>query len=249
MATRITIPLYRPPARIRILRDAALPQVEPLALEDFAEPLYTDAPEPKDATEHSTVELPAEEPHFTIEQVQQEVQAAYERGFAEGQEVASAVLETELRTLTERVRSLDAVILNLQQQYAEAIRQIEPTVLDLAITIARAILGYEAEQSIACVVAQARAALEQYHGNDAVTIRLHPEDLATLEKAGNPLAAHSSSSSITLVADSSVEQGGCIVETALGTFDAQLRTQLKRARELLSKQRCASSSDTIADEQ
>ncbi|GIV55678.1 MAG: hypothetical protein KatS3mg040_0446 [Candidatus Kapaibacterium sp.] len=42
--------------------------------------------------------------------------------------------------------------------------------------------------------------------------------------------------SITLVADPAVEPGGCILETALGTFNAQLATQLERARAIIAEQ-------------
>lgn len=237
MTTRITIPLYRTLTHIRVVRDRTSHQVEPFALEDFTnEELFADQPTPAQERSEPSPAIPEHEPLYTIEQVQQEVQAAYDRGFSEGQEVASAVLETELRSLTERVRNLDAMMLELQRQYAEAIAQIDRTALDLAVTIARAILGYEAQRSIECVLVQARAALAQYHGKDAVTIRLHPTSLEALKDAGNSLVTNSSSPAITLVPDPTVEPGGCILETALGTFDAQLRTQLENARRMLAEQ-------------
>lgn len=67
-------------------------------------------------------------------------------------------------------------------------------------------------------------------------IRLHPADFQALEKAGNPLVSTGESRTITLVADPAVELGGCILETALGTFDAQLATQLERARSIIAEQ-------------
>ncbi len=237
MPTQITVQLYRKPAKIQILRSDDPLAFEPLALEDFSdETEFADLPEESPPPSESPP-LPEEAPMFTIEQVQQEVQAAYERGFAEGQEVGSAVLQTEINTLTERIRNLDSAMVALQQQYADAIASIENVALDLAVTIARAILGYEAERTTECVLAQARSALALYHGKDAVRIRLHPHSLEALERAGNRLALDTSGSqSITLVADPNVEPGGCILETALGTFDAQLRTQLDRARQYLASQ-------------
>jgi len=237
MARHTVIRLLEQPTRIRILRDHSATDFEPLALEDFSdETQFTDRVEgePTDTSNHITP--PQEEPRFTLEQVQEEVQAAYDRGFAEGQDVASAVLETELRTLTERVRSIDSFITELQHQYADAVERSERIALDLAITIARAILRYEADRSIECVLSQARAVLEQYHGKDAVAIRLNPADYHEVEAAGNPIVISSESRSITVVADPSVERGGCILDTALGQFDAQLTTQLERARSIISEQ-------------
>lgn len=237
MTTQITIPLYHKLTHIHIVRETEPEDIEPFALEDFNNnSLFTDQPTTTEESKNPQPEVPPHEPVFTVEQVQQEVQAAYDRGFAEGQEVASAVLETELRSLTERIRNLDGAILELHRQYAEAIAQVDRTALDLAVTIANAILGYEAQRSIECVLAQAQAALAQYHGKDAVTIRLHPTSLQALKDAGNPLATSSSSPTIRLVADPTVEVGGCILETALGTFDAQLRTQLENARRMLAEQ-------------
>lgn len=237
MPTLTRITLFEPPARIRILRDDHAHDVEPLALEDFSDdtPLQ-DRSAGLSPDEPTTIAAPQQEPLFTVEQVQQEVQAAYDRGFAEGQDVATAILETELRALTERVHSLDSAILELQRQYAEAIERTEHTAVGLAVTIARAILRIEAERSIQCVVAQAQAALTQYHGKDTVTIRLHPADYHALEVAGNPLVRASDSRPIMLVADPAVEQGGCILETALGSFDAQLATQLERAHAIVIEQ-------------
>ncbi len=236
MPTQAKIILFEPPTRIRILRDYHARDVEPLALEDFSdETPLEDRPEDSLPEGSESVAPPQQEPLFTIEQVQHEVQTAYDRGFSEGQEVATAVLETELRALTERVRSLDSAILELQRQYAQAIERTEHVALDLAATIARAILRIEAERSIECVVAQAQAALAQYHGKDAVTVRLHPADYNALEKAGNPLVSGHDSRPIKFVADPAVEEGGCILETALGSFDAQLSKQLERARSIIAE--------------
>lgn len=238
MSEYVRVRLHTKPTRIRILPSTDSLDIEPLALEDFRDDTpITDQPSSESpAPETPADPTPAEEPRFTIEQVQQEVQTAYDRGFADGQNVATAILETEVNTLTERLRNLDSAIVELQRQYADAIAQTERVALDLAITIARTILGYEAQQSERCVLEQARAALEQYHGKDAVTIRVHPSSLEALQRAGNQLATGTGMQSITLVADPTVEPGSCILETALGTFDAQLSTQLQRARTLLAMQ-------------
>ncbi|MCX7930594.1 MAG: FliH/SctL family protein [Chlorobi bacterium] len=239
MSVRITVPLGEKITRVRILRASETFNLEPLALEDFSDTEFIgDRPDPSPAGQNTpAAEVPTEPPLFTIEQVQEEVQTAYDRGFADGQDVASAVLHTEINTLTERLREFDAIVTALQQQYAAAIAQIEHVALDAAVAIARVIVGAEAERGTECVTTQIRAAMAQYHGKDAVTIRLHPTSLEALNAAGSTVALGTEHSrSITLVADSTVEPGGCILETALGTFDAQLRTQLERARQLLADQ-------------
>ena len=59
---------------------------------------------------------------------------------------------------------------------------------------------------------------------DAV-VRLHPDDIAT---AGGDFARD-----LTILADPTVEPGGCIVEIGACTIDAQISTALDRVREAL----------------
>ena len=82
-----------------------------------------------------------------------------------------------------------------------------------------------APQTMAEIVATALAASRPRDA--AVTIRLHPDDLAPVTARRDALAARTpAATELALVADERVGRHGCVIETALGRVDARLETQL-----------------------
>ncbi len=64
-------------------------------------------------------------------------------------------------------------------------------------------------------------------------MRVHPDDVATLPDLSGALAG----GSVTVVADPTVEPGGCLAEAGDRTVDARLSTALERLREVLARER------------
>jgi flagellar biosynthesis/type III secretory pathway protein FliH len=58
-------------------------------------------------------------------------------------------------------------------------------------------------------------------------VRVCPDDLALLEEQRSLLAASLGGRKFSLVADTRVEVGGCIVESQLGSLDGRLEVQLR----------------------
>lgn len=76
------------------------------------------------------------------------------------------------------------------------------------------------------IAAQALAATRP--GKEPVVLRVHPEDLASLDESrGAWLARARTKADVRTVADASVGRHGCIVETADARLDARLDTQLE----------------------
>ena len=98
----------------------------------------------------------------------------------------------------------------------------------LARRMAEKIIGHAVAldaQVMRAIAAQALAAAKL--GKDAVVLRVHPEDLASLESTrAEWLAEIELQAHVQLVADVSVGRCGCIVETPHGRLDARLSTQL-----------------------
>src|SRR5512138_374382 len=74
------------------------------------------------------------------------------------------------------------------------------------------------------IVAQACSAAQP--GLEAVSLRVHPDDLAALADTQPRGLAALGKADVQLVADPDVGRYGCIVETAHGRLDARLATQL-----------------------
>jgi len=75
------------------------------------------------------------------------------------------------------------------------------------------------------IAAQALAAVKP--NGAAVTLRVHPDDLAALEASRRQwLGEIATQADVRLVAHDGVGRYGCVVETAVGWLDARLQTQL-----------------------
>jgi flagellar biosynthesis/type III secretory pathway protein FliH len=138
---------------------------------------------------------------------------ARREGFAAGREEARA----------------EATALLLQAQTAAAaVRERSAGDLRrLAVRIAEKILDRALELDPELVTAITAAALEPVRDRHAITLRVHPDDLAAVTQAQPELHRRLSQASALLVrADTAIGRGGCIVETEIGTVDAQLATQL-----------------------
>lgn len=213
------------------VRTASIIRVEDASLvhdhvfEDFAKvkqesqlhisPNYHPEPEPETA------------PGMSLEDVQLEVQQAYDNGFNDGKQVTSALLETEMNTLRDWVQNLDTAIIEMQEQFKQQIDLLEKVAVELAITATQHILQREVHENAMLAVEQVKKAISGLHGIKDVTIRIHPSNYQALTAAKNSLASGSSSiRNIHLVNDPQVEPGGSIIETGIGTIDAQLKTQL-----------------------
>jgi flagellar assembly protein FliH len=118
----------------------------------------------------------------------------------------------------------------LEQREAVALAEIEHVVTDLALQVARAVLDREVAVSADPGREAVTRALALAPQGSAATVRLHPADAAavgdlTEAAAGRP---------VTVVADASVERGGCVVDTAGRQIDAQIGTALARVAAVLA---------------
>ena len=122
-----------------------------------------------------------------------------------------------------------SLTLTREKFYADA----EPEIIKLVMTIAEKVIGKlvrENEETIRSIV---RQALESAIG-ERITVRLNPEDYAVV--AADEMEFRDildRTKRISFKEDETVGKGGCIVETEVGTIDAQLETQLKAIKKAL----------------
>lgn len=154
-----------------------------------------------------------------LAQVDQVREQARQAGFAEGREEGLA-MATELAV---RLQAL-------KDQFYES---AEPEIRKLIMTIAEKVLGRLMEAHRTLIVAVIRQALEACIG-DRIVVRLHPKDYEVLQADGSQFHdIVDRTKRLQLKGDESITPGGCVVETEVGTIDAQLETQLKAIRKAL----------------
>lgn len=135
------------------------------------------------------------------------------RAYREGREQAeSELIENILAIRAERERVLTTV---------------EQDVLKLAVKLAEKIIGRELEQDENARGEIVINALRSARREEMLTVRVGSEDLAVLEEMREKIDRFGRARYIDFVADQSVKKGGCIIESASGTIDARLETQLR----------------------
>jgi flagellar biosynthesis/type III secretory pathway protein FliH len=139
---------------------------------------------------------------------------AKEAGLQEGRAEGAAQLTEAIATASQRWQAIEA--------------QLVPQVKDLAVSIARKILGKELEFHPEGVIDIVRQALsEKARLRREIFLRVNPEDLEHLREARAGLVeVLSRCKEIGLREDPDVARFGVIIETDAGIIDAQLDTQL-----------------------
>lgn len=164
---------------------------------------------------------------------QEASRVGYEDGYAAG--VAAAADQTRAQQIDAAARieaalaALEAAAADLAARQQIVVADVERDVAQVATSVAEAILRRE----LAVCDAPARDAMVRAlqlapPRVDAVA-RLHPDDAATV----GSLAPIAHDRDVTVIADGSVERGGCVLEVGPCRIDAQITPALARVREVL----------------
>lgn len=163
-------------------------------------------------------------------QAQEVLAAAREQGFEAGRRQALEQVGAELR-------SLAAALATAAEKLQDARRRLEGELSlalpEAAVEIAARILRRELSVRPEALVHLIREAIAAVAPAPRIDIRLHPEDLATLERHRNLLAEVLAGAEVRFEPAPAVGRGGCFVETPSLTLAAGVPQQLERALALL----------------
>ena len=144
----------------------------------------------------------------------------FEQGSSEGYEKGKA----EVERLIERMHKvLEAVM----QRREEILQDTESQIVELVILMARKVIKILSENQKNVIMANTVAALRKVKTRGNVTLRVNIEDVKLTTAHADEFIQHVENvQGITVQEDSSVEKGGCIVETDFGAIDARISSQL-----------------------
>jgi len=112
-------------------------------------------------------------------------------------------------------------------------KEAEPEIIKLVIAIAEKVIGNIVEEKPEAIQDVVRQALERSLG-DRITVRLNPQDYKTIiENQFEFKDVLDRTKRLHFKEDDTIAQGGCIVETEVGTIDAQIQTQMEAIRKAL----------------
>ncbi|MBI5508838.1 MAG: flagellar assembly protein FliH [Deltaproteobacteria bacterium] len=139
---------------------------------------------------------------------------AYALGMEEGKNNAATELSQVVATASQRLSQIEA--------------QVEPQLKELALTIAKKILGKELEFHPEAVVDIVKQALsEKARQRREIYLRVNPDDLQYIrDHKADLLEVLSRAKEIGIREDPDVAPHGVVIETDAGMIDAQLETQL-----------------------
>jgi len=121
-------------------------------------------------------------------------------------------------------KMLEAVM----QRREEILQDTESQIVELVILMARKVIKILSENQKNVVMANTLAALKKVKTRGNVTLRVNLEDVKLTTAHVSEFIQHVENvNGITVIEDSSVERGGCIVETDFGAIDARISSQLQ----------------------
>ena len=148
------------------------------------------------------------------------LRVAEERGYAAGRERGEAELASAIAAAGALASSLEAAI-------PRDVDMVARTVAELALVIARRVVGAELRHEPAVLIAAIEAGLRQAVGASSVQVELHPDAVAPVEAAwlGRRGARHRGLM-WSFVGDPTLAPGGCRLRTEYGVVSAGLEDQL-----------------------
>jgi len=156
----------------------------------------------------------------TASQIEELHQQAQQEGYAAGYEEGTARVRMEAAQLHVLFENLGSALAALDQQVAEELLALA---LEIARQVVRETLAVKPE-SILTVVREALRQLPQQHA----TVFVHPEDAVLLRSRLSDQLAHAGQR---IQEDTSLERGGCRIESANSQIDGSLATRWRRVLE------------------
>ena len=149
---------------------------------------------------------------------------SYEEGLKEGKKDGYDSGKEEVNRLIDRSHKILEAVLNRREQI---LNETEEQIIQLVLLMTRKVVKVMSENQKSVVMANVLSALKKVKARGDITIRVNLEDVKlTTEHIKDFIEQVESVSGITVVEDSSVEKGGCIVETDFGAIDARISSQL-----------------------
>ncbi len=158
------------------------------------------------------------------QRVEEQGKDGYNEGYKKGREEGYREGNIEAERLVER---LHVIIERTMDKRQEILSETEQQIVDLVILMTRKIVKVISENQRNVVVSNVIQALRKVKGRGDVIIRVNLNDVGmTTQHTKDFLSAAENVKNISVVEDSTVDRGGCVIETDFGAIDARIVSQL-----------------------
>lgn len=212
---------------IKNAKDAAFEEVKRKT--DEASVIKSDAQAQADeiiANAKSEAEKIIQDAHLEEQKIKDD---AKQDGFRQGHDDGYSAGESEIERLVERLRKMvEALMLRRE----EILKETEQQIVELVILMTRKVVKIISETQKTAIMSNVLAALKKVKSRGNVILHVNLEDLKLASaNADEFIKRVENIQGITVVEDSTVEKGGCVVETDFGAIDARISSQLSELEE------------------
>jgi flagellar assembly protein FliH len=161
------------------------------------------------------------EANDNIDKIHKEAEA---QGQTAGREAGYAEGMAEVERLVQRTH---VILERANDKRADILAQTEQEVIDLVLLISRKVIKVISESQKSIIISNVVQALRKVKDRGNIIIRVNLADLKlTTEHTKDFIQLVEGVKSIQVAEDSSVDEGGCIIETEFGEIDARISSQL-----------------------
>jgi len=152
------------------------------------------------------------------------VQEAYDEGFLKGKEDGYQEGVAEANRLIERMH---VILDKTMQKRTDILDSTEQQIVELVLLMTKKVVKVLSESQRSVLMSNVVQALRKVKGRGDVTIHVNLADVKlTTEHTKDFIQAVENIQKITVIEDSTVERGGCVVDTDFGAIDARISSQL-----------------------
>jgi len=154
---------------------------------------------------------------------------ASEKGFAKGYEKGYQEGQGEVERLIGRIR---VIVNKIIERRNDIIEGAETQIINLVLLVAKKVIKVISENQKNVVINNVLQGLRKLKTRGDVIVRVNMADLKiTSERVQDFLKQVENVSAISVMEDTTVDKGGCIIETDFGQVDARISSQLNEIEE------------------
>jgi flagellar assembly protein FliH len=164
-----------------------------------------------------------------IGRVEAVTKEAQKKGFNQGREDGFKEGQAEVERLVNRVH---VILEKAMEKRGEILDQTESQVIELVLLIAKKVVKVISENQKNVVINNIGQALRKLKTKSDVIVKVNLADLQlATEHAKDFVEMAENAKRLTIVEDTSIDRGGCIIETDFGEIDARIASQLRELEE------------------
>jgi len=153
-----------------------------------------------------------------------EVKAARDKGREEGKEAGFAEGKAEVERLVARTQTM---LERAQDKRGEILAETEQEIIDLVLLISRKVIKVLSENQKNVIISNVIQALRKVKSKGTCLIKVNMDDLQlATEHKQEFIKLVEGAKDIQILEDTTVDPGGCIIETDFGEIDARISSQL-----------------------